>query len=55
MKLPDDSWLDCDKNCLAGYINHSKRNPNCGLETVFNNKTGISCFYKNNKKYSKGF
>ena len=40
MKLPDDSWLDCDKNCLAGYINHSKRNPNCGLETVFNNKTG---------------
>lgn len=29
MKLPDNTWIDCDKKHISGFINHSSSKPNC--------------------------
>ncbi len=42
MKLPDNTWIDCNENDISGYINHDDVNPNCKMETFF---------YKKPKKY----
>lgn len=34
MKLPDQTWLDCDSEDLSGYINHSSMHPNCKTISV---------------------
>jgi hypothetical protein len=37
MRLPDNTWLDCDSKCISGYINHSQTKANCKTVSVKKN------------------
>lgn len=56
MQLPDQSWLDCNKDHISGYINHnSEKMSNCIMETFsVRNSNQLHVYIRAKRDIKKG-